>query len=140
MTKGSVMKNKVTTPQNCKDHLLTKARIVNFDWSKCQARGFLVSIFGEYINGSGLLRLAQVISEELRIYLDREATRRKTVLYKWFDENLDLIEPFVRSCIVIETRSGRLVGDPEPLSAFLRAKSRATCGIFLPHQRCQKIE
>lgn len=118
------MRSKLTTPQNRKDLHMTRKRLANFDWNRCAARYFLSGLFGERIDGANLLSLAQVISEELRIYLDREATRRKTVLYKWFDENLDRIQPFVLSSVVIETRSGTLIGAAEPRALFDKAQAR----------------
>lgn len=54
---------------------------------------------GTRIKQNELLSIAQIISEKTSVKLDREATRRKSVLLKWFDDNWDQILPtlqFVR--------------------------------------------
>lgn len=95
--------------QNQKDILLTKMRLANFDWNTCKARAYLEGLF-EKVNGACLLSLAKVVSEQLGISLDREATRRKSVLYKWFDDNLPMIQDFISTSIVIEMKTGSLLG------------------------------
>jgi hypothetical protein len=96
--------------QNQKDRLLTQYRLRDFDPDHCRAKPLLTRLFGENINGTDLTSLAETCSHCLDIYLDREARRRKSVLWKWFDENLAVIAPFLRDRVVVETRGHQLIG------------------------------
>jgi hypothetical protein len=89
------------TSQNQKEELINLDRLKNFNPDTCAAKMLLTELYGP-INGQDLLSLAKVCSHYLNIYLDREASRRKVVLMKWFDENIMDIEPFLRRHIVIE--------------------------------------
>jgi hypothetical protein len=96
--------------QNQKDRLLTEMRLRNFDPENCPAASLLTQLFGSAINATDLVSLAETCSYYLDIYLDREAKRRKSVLLKWFDENLQRIGPFLREHVVVENRSQELLG------------------------------
>ena len=122
MNRDKEYRREATTRQNLKDHWLTQNRLANFDWCNCQARRFLDSVF-ERMNGTVMLSLAQVISKKLGISLDREATRRKAVLYKWYEENLRRIEDFIVTSVVVETETGRLIGAPHAISRFVLIKT-----------------
>ena len=88
------------------ENLMVKIRLRDFDPENCPAVEMLQTKFGSLPNRHQLLALAQVIKEKLGIALDREATRRKNVLIKWYDENLEVIKPFIFEHIqVIEVRS-----------------------------------
>jgi hypothetical protein len=85
-------------------------RLRNFDSENCPAMVLLTELFGTAINATDLVSLAETCSYYLDIYLDREAKRRKSVLLKWFDENLLQLGPFLREHVVVETRSRELLG------------------------------
>jgi hypothetical protein len=98
------------TTQNLKDRILTEMRLKDFDPEHCPAATLLTRLFGTTINATDLVRLAETCAFCLDIYLDREARRRKSVLLKWFDENLQAIGPFLSEHIVVENKSQELLG------------------------------
>lgn len=112
-----------TDKQNRKDAAMTRDRLANFDWNTCQARMVLERLF-ERMNGASMLSLAQVVSEKLGISLDREATRRKSVLYKWFDENLTVIEDFLSNSVVVEKVSGGILGSDRAKARFTKLRNK----------------
>jgi hypothetical protein len=110
--------NRKSATQNQKDKLLTHYRLRDFDPDQCPAKILLTELFGENINGIDLASLAETCAFCLDLYLDREARRRKSVLWKWFDENMAVIDPFLRNRVVIETRKKDLIGAETPVQAM----------------------
>jgi hypothetical protein len=104
-TQGSRRIPKFTQPE--KEQMMNVERLDGFDPHKCQASCIITELFGE-VNGQDLLALAKVCSSYLKIHLDREAIRRSVVLMKWFDENLQAIEPFLRTSVVVENENKAL--------------------------------
>jgi hypothetical protein len=86
---------------------MNRNRLKGFNSDKCPANLLLQDLYGPP-NGQDLLSLAKVCSSYLHIYLDREACRRKVVLFKWFDENLTQIEPFLRQHVVVDNENGQI--------------------------------
>ena len=76
------------------DKQRAKARLSGFDAYDSKQWHVLTSRYGE-MNHCELLSMARVISEVLRIPIDRDANRRKEVLIKWFSEHWDRIEPIL---------------------------------------------
>jgi hypothetical protein len=97
--------------QNEKDRLLTQQRLLGFDPETCTAKVFLTRPYGPNINGRDLVSLAETCAFYLNIYLDREARRRTAVLWKWFDENLHILTPFLQDRVVVETRNHGMIGN-----------------------------
>jgi hypothetical protein len=99
--------------QNDFEKIRNSQRLVGFDEKSSVACSFLSERFGAKMSRHELLSLAQIISEHLHILLDREAFRRKRVLFKWYDENWAIVEPFIRRNIVVLDDAGISVGgDP----------------------------
>jgi hypothetical protein len=99
--------------QNDFEKLRNSQRLVGFDEKSSVAYSFLHDRFWPKPSRHELLSLAQVVSEHLHILLDREAFRRKRVLFKWYDENWGMVEPFIRQNIVILDKTGAAIGgDP----------------------------
>ncbi|OHT13542.1 hypothetical protein TRFO_03281 [Tritrichomonas foetus] len=57
--------------------------------------------FGANLKQGELVNIAQVIADQASIKLDRDAKRRKNVLFKWFEENWTQITPYL-DYIVLE--------------------------------------
>lgn len=82
-----------TAPQAAAERNRIDERIKDFDyerstaWFELQRRGW------DRLNQAELLRIAQILGTKTGISIDREAKRRKGVLVKWFDENMDLLGP-----------------------------------------------
>lgn len=70
-----------------------RKRIANFDQRKSQAWKYLTLMYGPQIKHEKLINLAEYAASYLKIYIDRDARRRKCVLIKWFDENWNKIGP-----------------------------------------------
>jgi len=104
--------------QNHKDRVLTDLRLRDFDATRCPAMLLLSELFGKSLNAKDLESLAETCATHLCLYLDREAKRRKSVLLKWFDENLQVLEPFLRAHVVVETKCQDLLGSRTALEDF----------------------
>lgn len=96
-------------------------RMEGFDERESYAYNKLCERYGPKPSQHELLSLAQVISENLDILLDREAFRRKRVLIKWFDENFTKIEPFWENYIVVIDENGDPIGN-DPRSRAVSGK------------------
>ena len=70
-----------------------KKRIGNFDQNKSQAWKYLSLVYGPQIKQDELFTIAEFVSTQLQICIDRDAKRRKSILIKWFDENWTQIAP-----------------------------------------------
>jgi hypothetical protein len=97
--------------QNKKTKQIVEARLSQFDPSTSRAKKMLWELYGPAHNHD-LLSLAKLCAHYLDVYLDREAQRLKPVLLKWFDENIEQIEPFLREHLVITCEDG-VIGPPE---------------------------
>lgn len=75
-----------------------KKRMANFDKKKSQAWKYLSLLYGTQIKQDKLISIAEYVASQLKIYIDRDARRRKCVLIKWFDENWNKIGPFFQVC------------------------------------------
>lgn len=84
------------------ERILIEKRMENFDYHECAAMIYLSSKFTRLPSRIELVSLAKVCSKHTGIYLDREAYRRKTVLIKWFDENLKALMNFIDNHIQVE--------------------------------------
>lgn len=62
--------------------------------------------YGSNLNQVELLSIAEVLGYALHIRVDREAKRRKEVLIKWFEENIEAIEPMLDR-IIPEDKNGK---------------------------------
>jgi hypothetical protein len=113
------------TSQNEKDRFLTALRLKDFDPNRSAAHSLLAELFGQKINGTDLVSLAETCAVCLNLYLDREAKRRKPVLMKWFDENIDAIRPFLRDHVVIENSSRELLGSGRAIEKLRRKRQEA---------------
>lgn len=97
--------------QNEYEKVRNMERMEGFDEKNSYAYAKLCEMYGPKPSQHELLSLAQVISENMNISLDREAFRRKRVLIKWFDENFTQIEPFWKKHIVVIDENGCTIGN-----------------------------
>ena len=81
-----MLKKKVENNQNDIEKKLNDLRLRNFDKKNSRIVIYLKKSFGK-MNRDQLLSLAKITSNIINVNLDREARRRKKVLWKWFDEN-----------------------------------------------------
>lgn len=68
-------------------------RIRNFDYEKSNAWMELARRGWDQLSQAELLSIAQIFGKKFTIPIDREAKRRKSVLVKWFEENLNALRP-----------------------------------------------
>ena len=64
--------------------------------------------YGPKISHGLLLSMAEVVSHHLQIELFREYKRRKEMLIKWFDEQLDIIIPFLDNHFTMIDSNGNI--------------------------------
>ena len=72
-----------------------KRRISGFDWRQSIAWQELTAQFGAKLTHTELISVAELVSSHIRLKLDRDAKRRKTVLIKWFQEHWMSIYPIL---------------------------------------------
>ena len=60
--------------------------------------------FGKNVKHPELVNVAQLLASQASIKLDRDAKRRKNVLYKWFEENWEKIAPFIDNVVLQEVQ------------------------------------
>jgi hypothetical protein len=70
-------------------------RVRNFDMKHCAAWRELRRRGWDRLSQTELLSIAQLLGKKLAIPVDREAKRRKSVLVKWFEENLIGLRPLL---------------------------------------------
>jgi hypothetical protein len=54
--------------------------------------------------------VAEVIAINVKLALDRESKRKKPALIKWFDENFELIGPFLDRLILLDMDGQAITG------------------------------
>ena len=70
-------------------------RLGQFDPYHSEQWTELTERFGSTIKQDELVSIANILSNELGITVDRDARRQKTVLIKWFSENWNAIHPLL---------------------------------------------
>jgi hypothetical protein len=75
-------------------------RVSGFDWANSLIWAHLQHAFGPRLNQNELVSIAELVSQRLRIKLDRDARRRKAVMIKWFHENWQFILPVLRYVVL----------------------------------------
>lgn len=123
--------------QNDFERLHNRQRMAGFDEKTSRAYTFLCKRFGPKMSQQELLSLAQVVTDTLDIPLDREASRRKKVLIKWFDENFASIEHFLENNVMVSDEQGRPIGGDPRVKAKYGPDKRAQSdipqtGVFRP--------
>lgn len=64
----------------------------NFTYLTSRSYHFFESVFPSPPNRNALIAIGQVASVLLGIKLERAYTRKKSLMYKWFDMHLDKVE------------------------------------------------
>jgi hypothetical protein len=75
------------------DRKCVEARIRGFDHRRCAAYREFRGRGWDAMTMRELVSIGFVLSEQSGIPMDREATRRRAVLFKWFDEHWDRFRP-----------------------------------------------
>lgn len=130
-TSNPPVKTKKKISQVESDQILTREYTKDFDWKNSEAWRFLQRHFGSKLNHADLTRLAELCLVYLKetdpdLYFPREAARRKVPLVRWYNDNLDIIIPFVQKGIVVQRLDGQLVGCEEATEQVLKWQSEAT--------------
>lgn len=84
------------------------ARLNGFVYKESRAWHEITRHYGDGLNQAELLSLAEVLASQIGIKVDREAKRRKEVLIKWYDENIDTIVDIMPR-IKLEDKDGKPV-------------------------------
>lgn len=91
------------------ENYFVQKKLKGFNPKTCQAWRKLTERFGPKISHEEILSLAMVIADNMHISLSREYKRRKNMLVKWFDENLNEVWPLVETCIIVKDKHGDIV-------------------------------
>lgn len=84
-------------------------RLGNFNPKDNEVWRFLTLRFGQNIKQQELLSIADVLSKNAGIKLDRDAKRRKSVLIKWFEENWQQIKPYINYVVLDDGENGNVI-------------------------------
>lgn len=91
-----------------------------FDYKACEAYALLSEKFGTNLRHQELVMIASKVAKTLNIKVDRDAKRRKDLLFKWFQDHLNEIQPLLKTMIVfdkngsiIKTRENVVFGDDD---------------------------
>jgi hypothetical protein len=107
-------KKPTTNAQVAFEHNFVEEKRRGFDAYSSRAWTCLTNKYGPRISQEKLLSLAQVAAFELRLGLPREWKRRKEMLVRWFDENLDIVWPFIQAKVVVSDTSGHPIDCAAP--------------------------
>ena len=78
------------------DRIKVQTRLNGFDSENSIAYKYLREISEHDFKHFELLKLAKYLAKRHPcLKIDREAKRRKSVLIKWYDENFDVLKPFI---------------------------------------------
>lgn len=105
--------NEMNNVLNGKEIARVNMRLSNFDVKNSNIVAELYKRFGSDIRHKELLAVADVVSQKAEIKIDRDAKRRKKVLFKWFEENWELIHPLLDFVVLEEPNK---VSEPETIS------------------------
>ncbi|OHS96257.1 hypothetical protein TRFO_37587 [Tritrichomonas foetus] len=71
-----------------------------FEFKKCEAFKQITEVyFYPTIRQSELVSISTVLANACELRVDRDAKRRKDLLYKWFEDHWDQIEPHLKHLI-----------------------------------------
>jgi hypothetical protein len=87
------------------------ARLAGFDLAKSRAWKAITEQFTIGVTHAELKSIAQVVCSQTNLRLDRDAARDNRVLIKWFDENWDVIAPFMPS-LHLRDEGEQIIGSP----------------------------
>lgn len=79
-----------------------KKRIANFDVENCRAIKLLKEAYGKGIVHQEVKSLAHVICDVSNLKLDRDEKRDSKLLIKWFDDNIEVIEPLIKNLSLLD--------------------------------------
>lgn len=88
-------------------------RLGKFNYKTCPTYQILKDLFGPRRSKTELLSLATCLCLRIpELKLDREAKRRKCVLIKWFDDNIELIRPYLQFYMFTDEKLQKIEDDP----------------------------
>lgn len=110
--------------------LETEPDTQSFDYKNSEAWEFLQSQFGPRCTHKELRNLTSLLVSYLSpVYPDvkftRSALRTMDALMRWYQDNLNVIKPFILNQVVIERYDGQLIG-PEAMQQMIQEEKRQT--------------
>lgn len=85
---------------------MSKRQKVDFDFENCQAFHELKQMFVDKLDD--LLFIANAVSKEKDIKINRDQKRSKALLVQWFNENWNVIKPCLEKSIMFDTNGNRI--------------------------------
>lgn len=100
---------KIQCPNNLlcglnEEKLRVAERLHGFNPKNNLVTNYLSQRFGKHIKHTELLSIANILSSNTNIKLDRDAKRRKAVLLKWFEEHWVFLCPYINFIVLEDTK------------------------------------
>lgn len=105
----SAQEKKTKSNKDRRKKNFSEASLLDFDYIESKAWTKLASKYGSKVNFDELLRLAEILSNHLNIQLSRCYKRRKEMLIKWYDDNLNTLWPYIEGHITVTLTNGRII-------------------------------
>jgi hypothetical protein len=88
------MRRAIVSSQSQSERKLIAQKLAGFDYGVSRIRRVFQEYQWDELGMTELCGIALALSHFTGIKMDREDKRRKEVLLKWFEDNLDAIEPY----------------------------------------------
>ena len=79
-----------------------KIRLDGFHYRETEAWSYLTNRFGSQVKLQELVSVAVLMGQVCYLRVDRDAKRSKAVIIKWFEENWDVVRPFLDYVVLAE--------------------------------------
>ena len=79
-----------------------KMRLDGFHYRETEAWSYLTNRFGPQVKLQELVSVAVLMGQVCYLRVDRDAKRSKAVIIKWFEENWDVVRPFLDYVVLAE--------------------------------------
>lgn len=80
----------------------------SFNYKDTEAYQMIVDKFGNNIRQQELIQIACCLSKKIGVKVERDSKRRKDLLFKWFQDNIDKISPMLHLVVAFGKDGGVL--------------------------------
>ena len=80
----------------------------SFNYKDTEAYQMIIDKFGNNVRQQELIQIACCLSKKIGVKVERDSKRRKDLLFKWFQENIDKISPILHQ-VVAFGKDGRVL-------------------------------
>lgn len=87
----------------------------SFNYKDTEAYQMIIDKFGNNVRQQELIQIACCLSKKIGVKVERDSKRRKDLLFKWFQENIDKISPILHQ-VVAFGKDGRVLKKEDDFS------------------------